>query len=345
LSFADRSADVDLIAPPGAEMTAADTTPSKHSVVERIIPEPDPATRPKLVVVTCAGRSESKWMLRLMDFHPQTLCRNEPDRMTPAIKDASVSDWAEWEHLGMSIGPRIGFVDRPPAMPKDYMRGWVKATRADKLLYAHRFQKLTGRYPEGRHPGLFYNAERIAEAQRVLKLINARHLVCRLLTETDHIPIIHMVRHPGGMLNSWLNRFAPTKGESDLINTQRQILRRIHESDPAYERITGPTDSLDLAELKLWSWRHAQDSILRLGAAHPRYISIVFEQLSSNALELMAPVYAMCGLEYTDAMRELIRAETSRSKDIAGAWKDRLPREYVELVERVLESSLVGRIL
>lgn len=325
-------------------MTAAETTPSEHPAAVRMIPEPGPATRPKLVVVTCAGRSGSKWMLRLMDFHPQTLCRNEPDRMTPAIKDASTPDWGEWEQLGMSIGPRIGFVDRPPAMPKDHMRGWVKATRADKLLYAHRFQKLTGRHPEGRYPALFYNGEQTAQAQRVLKLINARHQVCRLLTETTHIPVIHMVRHPGGMLNSWLNRFAPTKDESDLVDTQRQILRRIHDSDPAYEQITGPADALDLVELKLWSWRHAQDSILRLGAAHPRYISVVFEQLSSNALELMTPIYAMCGLEYTDTMRDLIRAETARSEEIGSAWKDRLPPERVELVERVLQGSLVSRI-
>ncbi len=94
----------------------------------------------------------------------------------------------------------------------------------------------------------------------------------------------------------------------------------------------------------MWSWRHAQDSILRLGAAHPRYISVVFEQLSSNALELMTPIYAMCGLEYTDTMRDLIRAETARSEEIGSAWKDRLPPERVELVERVLQGSLVSRI-
>ncbi|MFK7883751.1 MAG: sulfotransferase [Phycisphaerales bacterium] len=316
-----------------------------QSTTARINPVPGPATRPPLVLVTCAGRSGSKWMLRLLDFHPQTLCRNEPERMSPWLKDRDTPDWDAWFRRAMDVGPRIGFVDRTPAMPKDHMRAWVKATRADKLLYTRTLQKLLGRHPEARYPGAFYNASRVATAQRVLKVINARYFICRALQETDHFPIIHMIRHPGGMLNSWLNRFAPTQDQTELFATQQQILRNIHESDPAYASISGPVEGKELVELKLWCWRHAQDHILRLGREHPRYMPVVFEQLSQDPIRLMEPIYAMCGLEFTDQVRTLIRAETSQSESIAAAWKDKLGIERVAHVERVLDGSAVGEIL
>lgn len=315
------------------------------SQIERIIPQPGAGTRPPLVLVTCAGRSGSKWMLRLLDFHNQTLCRNEPERMSTWLKDPETPDWDAWYDRAMELGARVGFVDRAPAQAKDYMRGWVKRTRVDRVLYSRRFQNITGRRPEAPYPGVLYNAEKLANAQRVLKVINARYFICRALNETDHFPIIHMVRHPGGMLNSWLNRFSPTQDQDELFETQQGILRKIHKRDPAYESVSGPVEGKDLVELKLWCWRHAQDHILSEGAGHPRYMPVVFEHLSERPAEVMAPVYEMCGLEFTDAMHGLIREETARSKDIAGAWKAKLSDEQAALIERVLDGSRVSQIL
>lgn len=325
-------------------MTITTASETKATPAAPMRPHPGFATRPPLVLVTCSGRSGSKWMLRLLDFHPETLCRNEPERMTPALKDPATPDWGAWEELAMAVGARIGFVDRPPAMPKRFMRGWVARTRADRVLYAKRVQRLTGRHPEAGYPTMLYRPALIEQAQRVLKVINARHFMCRLLKETDHVPVVHMVRHPGGMLNSWLNRFAPTQDEEALIARQREILEDIHGRDPSYRDVTGPADGKDLIELKLWCWRHAQDAILEAGAAHRRYAAVVFERLSVQPIEVMEPIYAMCGLEYTDEMRGLIREETAGSAQIATAWKDRLPAASGELIGRVLEGSRVGRL-
>ncbi len=326
-------------------MTTAGPKPVETTAAyEPRIPETGYPQRPRLVLVTCAGRSGSKWMLRLFDFHPETLCRNEPERMTPALKDPATTSWEEWERTAMDVGPRIGFVDRPPAKPKAYMRGWVKTSRADRVLYTRTLQKITGRHPEAKFPRVFYDADAVARAQRVLKVINARHFICRLLTETEHVPVVHMVRHPGGMLNSWLRRFAPTQDQEGLLERQRQILRDIHQLDPSFVAVSGPVEGKDLVELKLWCWRHAQDAMLLAGSAHPRYATVVFEDLSQNPLDVMKPIYAMCGLEYTDAMRDLIRQETERSSEIAAAWKDRMPPERVNLIERVLDSSRVAAV-
>ena len=153
-------------------MTTAGPKPVETTAAyEPRIPETGYPQRPRLVLVTCAGRSGSKWMLRLFDFHPETLCRNEPERMTPALKDPATTSWEEWERTAMDVGPRIGFVDRPPAKPKAYMRGWVKTSRADRVLYTRTLQKITGRHPEAKFPRVFYDADAVARAQRVLNNI------------------------------------------------------------------------------------------------------------------------------------------------------------------------------
>lgn len=318
------------------------TNISSEQAPELIIPEPGVDTRPPMVLITCAGRSGSKWMLKMLDFHPQTLGRNEPNRMDRGLSDP---DAENWEQRALDSGARIGFVDLAPDVVKDHARVWVKLTRADKLLYTRTLQRILGRHPEAGYPWLMYSPKRIAQGQRVMKIVNARYMICRVLEETTHIPVIHIIRHPGGMLSSWLTRFAPKQDPDELMELQRGIYSRICERDPAYAQICGPVDGKELAELKVWCWRHAQEHMLRLGRAHPRYMQVTFEKLSQNPVEIMEPAYALCGLEFTDAIRTHIERETKASASIATAWKQKLDPKYQDMVERVLDGSPITELL
>lgn len=277
-------------------------------------------------------------MLKMLDFHPQTLGRNEPNRMDNGLKDVNTENW---EQRAINSGARIGFVDMAPDVVKDYARLWVKLTRSDKLLYTRTIQKIFGRHPEAPYPWCMYSTEKIRQAQRIMKIVNARHLICKVLEETTHIPVIHLIRHPGGMLSSWLIRFAPTQDKDALFAIQQGILARIHEQDPAYEEITGPVEGKEIAELKLWCWRHAQEHMIRLGRAHPRYMQVTFEKLSEKPVEIMEPIYALCGLEYTKSIKARIQQETAASPEIASAWRGKLDPQYQKLVEHVLAGSMI----
>ena len=330
-----------------SQMTTPDTSPqstipSADQARELIIPEPGVATRPPMVLITCAGRSGSKWMLKMLDFHPQTLGRNEPNRMDRGLSDPEAENW---EQRALDSGARIGFVDLAPDVVKDHARLWVKLTRADKLLYTRTVQKVFGRHPEAQYPWSMYNTKRMAQAQRVMKIVNARYLICKVLEETTHIPVIHIIRHPSGMLSSWLIRFAPNQDPDELMGLQRGIYSRICERDPAFAQICGPVEGKELAELKVWCWRHAQEHMLRLGRAHPRYMQVTFEKLSQNPVEIMEPAYALCGLEFTDVIRKHIDQETKASPAIATAWKKKLDPKHQEMVERVLEGSPITQLL
>jgi hypothetical protein len=326
------------------EMNHAQGSADNHPETPTIIPSPGLRTRPPLVLVTCAGRSGSKWMLKMLNFHPQTLCRNEPNRegMDPGLADP---DATNWEQRAMDSGAKIGFIDLAPDCVKDYARGWVKLTRADKLLYSRRVQNMTGRYPEAGYPWFMFNPSKVGDAQRVMKIINARYLICKILEETDHIPVIHLIRHPGGMLSSWLTRYVPEQNQNALLVKQRGILARIHEREPDFKQISGPVEGKDLAELKIWCWRHAQEHMLTLGALHPRYLQVTFEKLSQRPVEIMEPIYALCGLEYTESIKARIEHETSASPEIASAWKNKLSSEHQDLIERVLNGSVVEQYL
>lgn len=322
--------------------TTDSTIPSATQALELIIPEPGIATRPPMVLITCAGRSGSKWMLKMLDFHPGTLGRNEPDRMDGGLSDPSAENW---EQRALDSGARIGFVDLAPDVVKDHARLWVKLTRADKLLYTRTVQKVFGRHPEAGYPWFMYNTKRMDQAQRVMKIVNARYLICKVLEETTHIPVIHIIRHPGGMLSSWLTRYAPNQDPDELMKKQQGIFQRICDHDPEFAKICGPVEGKELAELKVWCWRHAQEHMLELGRAHPRYMQVTFEKLSQNPVEIMEPAYALCGLEYTDSIRKHIDRETKASPAIASAWKSKLDPKYQDMVERVLDGSPITELL
>ncbi len=274
--------------------------------------------------------------MRLLDLSPVTLCRNEPHRIDPGLADPECEDWMD---RAMRAGAQIGVHDLKPEGIKDIGRPWTNALRLDRALRSGTGRRLWGRHGVIPYPNLLYRARAIRDTTRVLKIINARHLVCRLLAEHPEIPVIHVVRHPGGMLKSWTTRFAPRFGDDEILETQRAIVRKIHALDPPFESVSGPADAMSLEQAKLWSWMHAQEHLLRAGANSDRYRTVVFERLANNPIAEVRPIYHAVGLPMTPAIERGVERLTRDSDRIASAWRDTLTTPQVEAVDRVLGAS------
>lgn len=274
--------------------------------------------------------------MQLIDLSPMTLCRNEPHRIDPALADAATEDWME---RALHAGSRIGMHDLRPESAKAIARPWTRWTRADRLLYARRLRRRLGREPDAGFPSILYDASRIDEMLRVLKIINARHLVCRVLRERTEIPVAHVIRHPGGMLRSWMNRFAPRFDPGALLDEQRGIVEAIHRADPGFAARSGPAGAMSLEAAKLWSWLHAQEDMLRAGACSPVYRAVVFERLAEAPVPIVRDLYAVLNLEWTPAIEAGVARLTRASSGIADAWRTGLSPAQIGLVERVLGSS------
>jgi hypothetical protein len=289
-----------------------------------------------VTVVTCAGRSGSKWVQQLLDLSPTTLCRNEPHRIDPVLSDPDAADW--FEHAILA-GHRIGIHDLRPESVKSIVRPLARSLRLDRLVYSRASRVLWRRRGTVAYPALIYDRGRFDEMHLVLKIINARHLVCRLLREQEPVRVVHVMRHPGGMLNSWLKRYASRFDPSDILLKQREVLSKIHAIDPAYAALTGPADSLSLGALKLWCWRHAQEDMIRHGDGRSAYTCVVFEKLAEDPVGQVARLYERIGLGWSDSVGEGVLRLTGRSQSIAGAWRDGLASEQAELVDEILGGS------
>ncbi|MEM9372623.1 MAG: sulfotransferase [Planctomycetota bacterium] len=300
--------------------------------------QPDDSGLPRapLALVTCAGRSGSKWVMRLLDLSPVTLCRNEPHRIEPALADPDCPDWID---RAMHAGLKIGVHDLKPESVKAITRPWTAALRLDRALRSGTGRRLWGRAGVIRYPAALYRTANLGDMTRVLKIINARHLVCRVLAEHPEIPVIHVIRHPGGMLKSWITRFAPRFGDHEILETQRAIVRKIHGFDPAFQSVSGPADRMTLEEAKLWSWMHAQEHLLREGTASGRYRAVVFERLAAEPMPQVRSIYHAVGLELTPEIERGTANLTQRSASIAAAWRHELTTPQIEAVERMLAAS------
>lgn len=296
--------------------------------------------RAPIALVTCAGRSGSKWVMQLLDLSPVTLCRNEPHRIDPGLADPECDDWMD---RALRAGAQIGVHDLKPEGIKDIGRAWTNALRLDRALRSGTGRRVWGKKGVIGYPGLLYKTGQIDQTTRILKIINARHLVCKLLSEQPEIPVIHVIRHPGGMLKSWITRFAPRFGDHEILETQRGIVRKIHGFDPAFEAVSGPADAMTLEEAKLWSWMHAQEHLLRSGEGSDRYRAVVFERLAADPMPEVRRIYDAVGLDITPGIESGVARLTRESTSIASAWREKLTPEQVDAVDRVLGASATLR--
>lgn len=288
------------------------------------------------IVITCAGRSGSKWLLRILDLHPNTLCRNEPHRISPEL---NVPGHPEWSAIAARAGRSIGAYDPCPQVRKVYVYRTSRLLGLEWLTYRRSAKKLFGLYPEGEYPWFLGSSWRVSAARPVLKIINATDTILWLLENRPDIPIMHIVRHPGGVLNSWLRRFVSERSFERVMENQRDVLRQILKKDPGYGAHFGDLAELTIAEAKLWSWRYAQEAIFQAGKGRTNYRMIVYEDLAQHPVFNSKTTFHHVGLDWPDGIEGRIKSICAGSNEIASKWRDQLAPEHQTAVCNVLLGS------
>ncbi|WP_353259306.1 sulfotransferase [Prochlorothrix hollandica] len=359
------------------EAAVVDHCPLAHFSTSMVISSNPPVQTPtpgSYALVVGNGRSGTNWLLSMLAASPQTHCRNEPHDIasSPFHRLPSASEIRQdpdlmadrWRQFVLWTTTHMGERDHRITAPKTYVHplsqklGVAYFPVRPKIRRALMLVLPALRQAEWLMPWWIGSQSRLGQATGVLKINDLRAWIVRWVLETQpQVPVLHIVRHPGGQLQSGMSRFfsgltaAQRESETQLY---RGILKTAIQVDPHWREVLGDEshlDRLDLMEAVAWFWRYNNEEIYTLGQQYPNYHLVVYEQLALAPLDYARQVYDACGLAYTPAVEAHINAGTRQSvwgklsqssAEVAQSWKKKLSLEYQALAQQVLEGSVMA---
>lgn len=309
------------------------------------------ATPCRQVLIVGHGRSGTNWLLQTLDLSPLTHCRNEADKLAGSPFRQIQNPWVDvegadlapaWDEAVACAAVHWGERDHLVPGPKAHLRGISRRLGLYRLVAGHRCRSVLRllmpslRGAEYRFPAWVVNRTALAEARCVLKLNQVPGWAAWLLKHRTNTVVLHIARHPGGMLNSWRHRFLNRKGEDAVRAASRDRLQLIATADEAWADRFGDIDAMGVEDLELWFWRYATETVDTAGANHPRYLRILYEDLVTRTIDIARDIYAHCDLAWSASIESAVHASTVNSSATALAWRSKLNATDHEKVATVL---------
>ncbi|MDJ0615307.1 MAG: sulfotransferase [Calothrix sp. MO_192.B10] len=310
---------------------------------------------PNYILIVGQGRSGTNWLLDILDASTTTHCRNEPNELetsllaqlpAPTVKRSLDNNFGkQWDRSMSSAALKMSGRDRIDNTNKFYLyQGifqWVGISLFSKkwlrLLASSVMPQLN--QPDWLIPWWFANSQALKEASTVLKLNQAPAWADWVLNNRPNTIVIHIVRHPGGFLNSWQKRYLKVNDTDEVKKANAKRLKQIADIDPYWAKLFGDIEAMEVDESELWYWRYASETIHAAGNHKPNYIRIIYEDLVSDTLKISKQIYQKCNLPWTKEIETSIFNSTSNSNVIASAWRKHLNTQQIALVERVVSDS------
>ncbi len=318
------------------------------------------------ILLAGSGRSGTNWLLNLLDLHPDTHCRNEPD----AILDSLVRRMAYshagppleledvWDEALDEAAMSVGFRDRAPQRAKNHMHAWSFAIGLAQLSYRKGVREAIGPiYPSlGRQhwrlPWWVGSRKRLENAIPVFKFAGPHRWIEWALENRPGAKVVHMVRHPGGVMNSWKTRYLATHDPAKVLEENVLRLEEIARFCPDWAERFGDIRSMKVMEAEVWNWAYATTVLHGLGEGMPAYYCLLYEDLIADQVNQLRRIYEACALEWRDDIAEALDARSGAdekrywsdkvvaSGSIAKGWKEKLTDEERGFVERALAASV-----
>ena len=304
-------------------------------------------------VIVGHGRSGTNWLLGLFDLSEKTYCRNEPHELlnSPVRKFESYrvvvrknqEDLTNnWDETIAEEGNRMGIIDEWIKIKKSYFNArkiiyYVLRSNKLRALLSVFFKKL--RNDEWLLPEQAVIKSEWKKAYRVFKFIQSPGFVDFLLRKKNNAHIFHIVRHPGGFLNSWKNRYL-TREEKKFVHSNN--LSRLHDvanEDENWAKQFGDIDKLGLVESELWYWYYANEMIFQAGQGKSTFTLIMYENLTQNPVEVLKALYQVAGLNFSSEIENKVLLGAKNSQTISSSWRKKLDNEELLLCDKFVEMA------
>lgn len=309
-------------------------------------------TPPRYVLIAGHGRSGTNWLLEILDQSQQTHCRNEPNECAgSALRAAVGSDrpprtgWGTGTRVGCGHRTNLHLVREPrpehqrvqePFLPGSSRNGPGGALRGKKLRKILSPIMSSLRCEEWPVPSWVVNKRQNDRSLPILKINMEPGWIVWVLRNRPEARVLHIVRHPGGFLNSLMKRLWSELDMETVVRDNRERLARIAATDPVWACRFRDVDTLSPVETELWYWRYSSETIHQAGEGSPHYQLVKYEELTGNPQEVSRAVYRGCGLAWNDTIEQAIHQKSGESQSIAAAWETKLASEAIAAVKRIL---------
>jgi len=302
----------------------------------------------KYAVIVGHGRSGTNWLLELFNYSEDTYCRNEPHELLASpisqlnsyrvvVRKDQAQLVSHWDNIIDSTSNRMGVYDEWIKPNKKYFNLKkvlyiiIRSNKIRKILSCF-FKSLKG--DEWVFPLRSVKIDEWNEAYKIFKFVQSPGWTVFLLNRKNNVNIFHIVRHPGGFLNSWKNRYLSTEEREAVHSANIERLKTVAREDARWESIFGDIGNLGLNESELWYWYYANQVIYEEGKGKPTYTLIQYEELTKQPVNVLDKLYKAIGLVITEDVKNHVLASAQTSETISGSWRNKLSVSEIALCEQ-----------
>ncbi|MFA9479094.1 sulfotransferase [Phycisphaerales bacterium AB-hyl4] len=309
---------------------------------------------PPYILILGHGRSGTNWLLSLLDHSPRTHCRNEPNELGGEPWQRLPSPWVcqpldhdavapHWDAAVAWSAARVGQRDHRLPDTKAHVHQWARPLGLDRMMKGPKLRRAvsvaqpTLAEPEWQPPRWWARPDALTAAVPVLKLNQVPAWACWSLAHRPDAMHVHIVRHPGGFLNSYRNRWLAHHDRDTVTRLNRDRLHQIAAVDDTWATRFDDIHTLTAEAAELWFWRYAAEMIHRLGESRPNYHLLIYEHLAADPVTQTRRLYDACRLDFTPAIERAVQPTASPA--IARAWRNKLTAEDQHLIDTILTDS------
>jgi hypothetical protein len=307
----------------------------------------------RYAIIAGQGRSGTNWLHEILDYSPRTHCRNEPNELTGSAFSALPCGWpvgldleGVWDETVRRSTHSLGERDPMLRVRKNHYRGVAQGLGLVRALQGVRTRHYLGyvapvyRRAEWPVPAWAAAPSALDRATTVLKLNQVPGWAVWALRNRPEARVLHIVRHPGGFLNSYINRWLSLQDDHNkVLSDNRRRLVMVAASAPEWGERFGDVGTMSLLEAELWFWCFAAEAIDEAGRGNPSYQLIIYEDLARDPIGVARAVYRTCDLPWDEPVERAVRASSGESKAISSSWRKKLTPEQVGLVEKILAAT------
>lgn len=311
------------------------------------------------------GRSGTNWVVDNLDISPRTFCRNEPDLCAGSafshlpepwrIRAASRQLASLWDQAVEQTSTHMGEFDHRLNNPKMYVRGLSQRTGVAQLSARPKARRALstvvrswrqGEWPMPPWVGTLDNEQIFS----VFKLVQTYNWAAWVLENRPSVPVVHVVRHPGGRHDSFLRRYVAFEDAEKIRRNKIDQLRVLAAEGDLGARM-GSIDDLTLEEAETWFGIYQMEVLENVAAANPRYLRVLYEDMVFDPADTIESIYAHFGLPVTPDVQRRIEEQRTASvfggvsgdaADQAYGWRDRLDSEVTTRIENIVERSAIA---
>lgn len=275
-----------------------------------------------------------------------------PNHWRIGADGARLAHW--WDQVAEGTATHMGERDHRLIHPKDFVHPLSQRLGIAQMSARPKLRQLVSRIlwswadGEWRMPRWVGHLDQ-PDTLAVFKLVQGYNWATWVLDNRRDVPVVQVVRHPGGRHESFLRRYVATTDAERVRRQKIDQLRQLAPEKGLAERM-GPLDELTLEEAETWFSVYQMEVFEHRAAHSPRYLRIVYEEMVADPSAAIEQVFEHFGVPLTNEVRERIDAHRGTSvfgqvRDAsaqAQGWRDVLAPDVSERIMAIMATSPIA---